>query len=78
MSRIQECHWNGQNIVVLAEVEIQPPYKAESCTGQGGAQDRTLEYIRTIVSDFHIFSLVIIFNIIFMLHVLYGMTTRTL
>jgi len=50
---IQECQWDKQNILVLDEVEIVPPYKAENCSMISGKNKKSVDYIKNIVNKFH-------------------------
>jgi len=50
---IQECQWDEQNILVLDEVEIVPPYKSENCCMISGKNKKTVDYIKNIVNKFH-------------------------
>jgi len=50
---IQECQWDKQNILVLDEVEIVPPYKSENCCMISGKNKKTVDYIKNIVNKFH-------------------------
>jgi len=46
---ISECYWNGQNIEVLNEVEIKPPYEPTNCTGE----ERSVTYLKSIIKKFY-------------------------
>lgn len=45
--RISDCMWDGQNIVVLRDIEIKPPYQLENCTGH----DKS--YIEQMMTKFY-------------------------
>lgn len=44
---IQECYWDGQNITILDDVKITPPYSSDHCIGK---DIKAVEYIKNIVS----------------------------
>lgn len=43
---IPECKWNGDCIIVMDDVQIEPPYKPENCSGQ---KKDSLAHIRKMV-----------------------------
>ena len=49
--RIDEVTWNGENISVLKEVTIYPPYRPEDVKGNTDSQ--ALKHVRKIVSTCH-------------------------
>ena len=46
--RIDHAKWDGENIVVMDEVIIQPPYLVDNCQGPDGS--RALQHVRKLVS----------------------------
>jgi len=48
--RISECYWSGQNIQVLDDVKISPPYQKQNCCG---INSQTVIYIQSIVEKFY-------------------------
>ena len=48
LCRIDDVVWNGENISVLKEVTIYPPYRPEDVKGNTDSQ--ALKHVRKIVS----------------------------
>lgn len=48
LARTLPCRWAGQNIVVLDEVSIAPPYK--ECVGQAGGDPRAVERVGKVLA----------------------------
>ncbi|XP_052798180.1 protein LSM12-like [Mya arenaria] len=44
---ITDCRWVGENIVVMEEVTIEPPYTLEACRGKDGS--KVLDHVKKIV-----------------------------
>ena len=45
---INDVRWDGENIVIMEEVTITPPYDVDSCRGPEGSQ--ALNHVKKIVS----------------------------
>lgn len=45
---IKDCKWQEKNIVVMDDVVITPPYRADNCRGKEGS---ALGHVRKIVSS---------------------------
>jgi hypothetical protein len=52
---ITEVRWDGQNIVVLDQVTIAPPYEVNSCRLNEGhaSQANALQHVKKLVGKFH-------------------------
>jgi len=48
---INEVRWDGQNIVVLDQVTIFPPYGIDNCKGKEGS--KALQHVKKIVEKYH-------------------------
>ena len=46
--RISDVKWDRQNIIVMEEVTIRPPYGLEDCRGKEGS--KALDHVKKIVS----------------------------
>ncbi|XP_071774261.2 protein LSM12 homolog A-like [Centroberyx gerrardi] len=46
---IKECKWQEQNIVVMDDVIIAPPYQVDDCRGREGREGSALSHVRKIV-----------------------------
>ena len=46
--RINDVKWDRQNIIVMEEVTIRPPYGLEDCRGKEGS--KALDHVKKIVS----------------------------
>ncbi|XP_041365454.1 protein LSM12 homolog [Gigantopelta aegis] len=49
---INDVRWDGQKIIVMDEVTIQPPYKVENCISQSNESGRALDHVKKIVDKF--------------------------
>jgi hypothetical protein len=47
--RIDEIVWSGENIVVMKEVTVTPPYKPENV--KGNSDSKALKHVRKIVRN---------------------------
>ena len=47
---ISEVKWQGQNIEVMGEVVIKPPYGLEHTTSKGKEGSQALDHVKKIVS----------------------------
>ena len=47
---IDEIVWNGENIVVMKEVTVTPPYRPENVKGK--SDSKALNHVRKIVSAY--------------------------
>lgn len=48
---INDAKWDRQNIIVMEEVTIRPPYGLEDCKGKEGS--KALEHVKKIVQKHH-------------------------
>ena len=46
--RINEVRWDNENIIVMDQVTIVPPYGVENCRGKEGS--KALQHVKKIVS----------------------------
>lgn len=50
---IEQCRWSDKSILVMDEVLINPPYRAEDCMAKDGKEAKALDHVRKIVEKYH-------------------------
>lgn len=50
LSKTMPCQWKQQNIVILNEVELSPPYGLDNCSTEHSHNVTTLERVKKVVS----------------------------
>ncbi|KAL0056118.1 hypothetical protein WJX82_007910 [Trebouxia sp. C0006] len=50
LSKTMPCHWKQQNIVILNEVELSPPYGLDNCSTENSHNVTTLERVKKVLT----------------------------
>lgn len=50
LSKTMPCHWRQQNIVILNEVELRPPYGLSNCSTENSSDLATLERVKKVLT----------------------------
>ncbi|KAL0023310.1 hypothetical protein WJX77_005660 [Trebouxia sp. C0004] len=50
LSKTMPCHWKQQNIVILNEVELSPPYGLDNCSTEHSHNVTTLERVKKVLT----------------------------
>ncbi|KAL3147660.1 hypothetical protein ABBQ32_002413 [Trebouxia sp. C0010 RCD-2024] len=50
LSKTMPCHWRQQSIIILNEVELQPPYGLSNCSTENPSDLATLERVKKVLT----------------------------